>query len=191
VLFGIPAPENRVLLPILKAQADLHIVLPCLEPSHRGRPTVALLADTSDYALLVKARRLADNLLLVVKATPPIYGELLLDLGISSVPWAIGPPQILSAVRSVSLGERFYSSPTGALMHRRSHPKLAALTPREREILDHLNKGRKIGEIAMRLGIGTETVRTHAARIRRKMGVSSNRELKGVLYGWNGQVLDT
>lgn len=183
VLFGVPAPQGRHLLSILRAEADLRIAFPCSEASHRERAAVALLADTTDYSLLVavKASRLADNLLLLVKSSTPIYGELLLDHGISSIPWGLGPAQILSAVRLVALGDRFYASPTGEIIHRRLNPRLSTLTPREREILGHLSKGRKIAEIALRLGIGPETVRTHAARIRRKVGVSSNRELKGSL----------
>ena len=51
------------------------------------------------------------------------------------------------------------------------------LTPREAEVLDLLQQGRTNAEIAARLSIGVETVRTHAGNIYRKLGISSRREL--------------
>jgi DNA-binding NarL/FixJ family response regulator len=51
------------------------------------------------------------------------------------------------------------------------------LTPREAEVLELLQKGRTNAEIAGRLSIGVETVRTHAGNIYRKLGISSRREL--------------
>ncbi len=54
------------------------------------------------------------------------------------------------------------------------------LTPREREILAHLSRSRRYAEIAAMLCIDVETVRTHARRIRRKLGVPRSRDLVGV-----------
>ncbi len=51
------------------------------------------------------------------------------------------------------------------------------LTPREAEVLELLQQGRTNAEIAKRLSIGVETVRTHAGNIYRKLGISSRREL--------------
>ncbi|MEM7507849.1 MAG: response regulator [Pseudomonadota bacterium] len=47
--------------------------------------------------------------------------------------------------------------------------RLAKLTAREREVLDHLVLGRINKEIAMTLGISQRTVEIHRARIREKM----------------------
>lgn len=76
--------------------------------------------------------------------------------------------------------------------HLRSHRKLAVdlttphmreltrtLTGREREVLKHLSLGASNAEIALELGIGVETVRTHVAGVLRKLGVPSRRELLG------------
>ena len=63
------------------------------------------------------------------------------------------------------------------------HDELAAvvrwrqLTPRETDVLELLQRGRSNGEIAETLHISIETVRTHARRIYRKLGVSTRREL--------------
>ena len=54
------------------------------------------------------------------------------------------------------------------------------LTPREAEVLELLQNGRTNAEIARRLSIGVETVRTHAGNIYRKLGISSRRELAGL-----------
>jgi DNA-binding NarL/FixJ family response regulator len=53
----------------------------------------------------------------------------------------------------------------------------AELTPREAEVLELLQDGSTNSEIAKRLSIGLETVRTHARNIYRKLGIASRREL--------------
>ncbi len=51
------------------------------------------------------------------------------------------------------------------------------LTPREGEVLGQLQEGATNAEIAAELAIGVETVRTHARKIYRKLGIASRREL--------------
>ena len=51
------------------------------------------------------------------------------------------------------------------------------LTPREAQVLELLQDGYTNSEIANELGIGIETVRTHARSVYRKLGVASRREL--------------
>jgi len=51
------------------------------------------------------------------------------------------------------------------------------LTPREAEVLELLHDGATNAQIAHKLSIGIETVRTHARNIYRKLGISSRREL--------------
>jgi len=57
---------------------------------------------------------------------------------------------------------------------------IGSLTRREREVLDLLSAGQKNAEIARVLQISTETARTHAQHVYRKLGVSSRAELLGV-----------
>ena len=54
---------------------------------------------------------------------------------------------------------------------------VSSLTVRQLEILEYLRTGCSYGEIADALEISIETVRTHAAVIRRRLGVKSKREL--------------
>ncbi len=53
----------------------------------------------------------------------------------------------------------------------------AALTPREREVLAYLARGRANKVIAIELGISMRTVEAHRARIFRKLGVRNALEL--------------
>ncbi len=53
------------------------------------------------------------------------------------------------------------------------------LTPRENEVLLRLSAGKNYGQIAAELVIELETVRTHARRVRRKLGVATSRDLRG------------
>ncbi len=55
-------------------------------------------------------------------------------------------------------------------------PALPSLSPREREILDLLSKGHRYKEVADRLGISLDTVRTHIRNVYEKLQVHSRAE---------------
>ena len=55
--------------------------------------------------------------------------------------------------------------------------RLEALTPREREVMDHVVAGRHNREIAAALAISPRTVEVHKARMMDKLGVGSVAEL--------------
>lgn len=50
------------------------------------------------------------------------------------------------------------------------------ISPREREVLDHLAAGRSNKEIARALGVSPNTVKTHVARLYEKLGVGRRTE---------------
>jgi DNA-binding NarL/FixJ family response regulator len=56
-------------------------------------------------------------------------------------------------------------------------PELDQLTPREREVLQHLARGYMYKEIALRLGISAKTVEAHVSAVLRKLQLSSRHEL--------------
>lgn len=73
-----------------------------------------------------------------------------------------------------------------ALQRERSHAeeareeaarKLARLTPREREVLEHAARGLHAKEIGKALGISARTVEVHKARLMEKLGVRNIGEL--------------
>jgi DNA-binding NarL/FixJ family response regulator len=59
-------------------------------------------------------------------------------------------------------------------------PGLDVLTQREAEVMELLRSGRSNAEIAHTLHVSVETVRTHARRIYRKLGVKTRRELRAL-----------
>ena len=82
---------------------------------------------------------------------------------------------VLHAIHLASRG--LHVLPPAALDAREAvGPEL--LTPREAEVLELLQSGRSNAEIAQLLHVGIETVRTHARRIYRKLGVRTRRELR-------------
>ncbi len=66
------------------------------------------------------------------------------------------------------------SQPAPAAGH---DPELDALTPREREVLQHIARGYMYKEIAQRLGISAKTVEAHVSAVLRKLQLSSRHEL--------------
>jgi DNA-binding CsgD family transcriptional regulator len=55
--------------------------------------------------------------------------------------------------------------------------KLAHLTRREREVLNHVKSGCRVKSIALKMGLSRKTVDWHLSMIREKMGVDSTGEL--------------
>ena len=54
---------------------------------------------------------------------------------------------------------------------------LDALTPREREVLQHIARGYLYKEVALRLGISAKTVEAHVSSVLRKLQLSTRHEL--------------
>ncbi|MBN2560035.1 MAG: response regulator transcription factor [Phycisphaerae bacterium] len=55
--------------------------------------------------------------------------------------------------------------------------RLAALTPREREVMEHVVAGKLNKQIAAELGTGEQNIKLHRAHIMKKMGVQSLADL--------------
>lgn len=81
---------------------------------------------------------------------------------------------LLHAIHLASRGLQVLP-PTGSEPSPAAGPEM--LTPREADVLELLRAGRSNGEIAQALHVSIETVRTHARRIYRKLGVRTRREL--------------
>lgn len=81
---------------------------------------------------------------------------------------------------------------TRRLIRRNFHPPTSglsdhpSLTPREQQILDCLGRGYPYKQIAGLEGISMETVKTHARRIYRKLGVHSRAEAVAVCWREGG-----
>lgn len=91
---------------------------------------------------------------------------------------AIQSRDILNAIHLASRGMQIMPAlapSDGAAEPNGVGPEL--LTPREADVLAHLQQNRSNAEIAYALHVGIETVRTHRRNIYRKLGVKTRREL--------------
>jgi two-component system, NarL family, nitrate/nitrite response regulator NarL len=82
---------------------------------------------------------------------------------------------ILNAIHLASRGLHVLPRTVAAFVPEPLGPEL--LTPREADVLEHLQAGRSNAEIALALSVSVETVRTHRRNIYRKLGVRTRREL--------------
>jgi DNA-binding NarL/FixJ family response regulator len=90
---------------------------------------------------------------------------------------------LLRVIRGVAVGEVWLPpSQTGAILRllfdrrdrtRERDEKLAALTPREREVLSYLAAGAGRRDLARQLHVSANTVRTHLQNLMAKLGVHS------------------
>jgi DNA-binding NarL/FixJ family response regulator len=89
--------------------------------------------------------------------------------------------QSRDVLNALHLAARGLQVAPGATPARSGGPTIHAprLTPREAELLPMLQRGDTNAQIALALGVGVETVRTHAHNLYGKLGVSSRRALYG------------
>ena len=89
--------------------------------------------------------------------------------------------EVTSAVRAAAVGEAVVSPEMLAqllprLGRRRAQPRVAALTDREREVLDLIARGLSNAAIAEELVVSVHTVRNHVANLSAKLGAHSKLE---------------
>jgi DNA-binding NarL/FixJ family response regulator len=96
----------------------------------------------------------------------------------------ISGDELADAVRRVEGGDAVFSPRlAGFVLDAFAGPapqpesELDALTPREREVLQHIARGYMYKEIALRLAISPKTVEAHVSSVLRKLQLSSRHEL--------------
>ena len=96
----------------------------------------------------------------------------------------ISPSELADAVRRVHDGDAVFSPRlAGFVLDAFTGPapqpetELDLLTPREREVLQHIARGYMYKEIALRLEISPKTVEAHVSSVLRKLQLSSRHEL--------------
>jgi DNA-binding NarL/FixJ family response regulator len=97
---------------------------------------------------------------------------------------SISPGELAEAVRRVHDGDAVFSPRlAGFVLDAFTGPapqpetELDLLTPREREVLQHIARGYMYKEIALRLDISPKTVEAHVSSVLRKLQLSSRHEL--------------
>ncbi len=98
----------------------------------------------------------------------------------------ISGPELTDAVCRVTQGDAVFSPRlagfvldafAGEIPAVQVDPELDLLTPREREVLQHLTRGYMYKEIAAQLDISAKTVEAHVSAVLRKLQLSSRHEL--------------
>jgi two-component system, NarL family, response regulator LiaR len=96
---------------------------------------------------------------------------------LSYLPKTTAVDQVVAAVRAAARGGSVFEPGTAALLVRqvrdggRPQP-LDVLSPRERDVLAGLARGRSNRQIALGLGVGEETVKSHVSSILAKLNVA-------------------
>lgn len=87
------------------------------------------------------------------------------------------PEMLLAAIRAAAQGRAFVDpSVAGDLLSANSRPP-SAISPRELEVLRQIAFGRTNREIAERLFVSEETIKTHVGRILDKLGLQHRTQL--------------
>jgi DNA-binding NarL/FixJ family response regulator len=145
------------------------------------RPDVAIL-DIGALAKLAEVRELtssypATRLLLLGHDPAPVECAQALAFGASA---CLGKNtqsrDVINAIHLASRGLQVIPGAVGSAGSSLLTPS-GLLTRREAEVLPLLQRGDSNAQIALALGVGVETIRTHARNIYRKLGVRTRREL--------------
>jgi DNA-binding NarL/FixJ family response regulator len=149
-------------------------------PDGGGVEVIRRLADDPEGSPLFLALSVSDaaeDVIAVIRAGARGY-----------VTKTIDSTELADAVRRVHEGDAVFSprlagfvldafAGAPASQPPRADPELDQLTPREREVLQHLARGYMYKEIALRLGISAKTVEAHVSAVLRKLQLSSRHEL--------------
>ena len=147
----------------------------------RRRPDVALvdLLLPGESGADLTRRLLADDpeLRIVLYSGSADERQLLeaLDAGAAGFALKSGDPgELEEAIRTVAAGGEWLDPRLRPLLSRSSSRQTdKVLSPREREILELLSKGRSGEDAAVELGLSSETVRTHVRNAMNKLGAGT------------------
>ena len=195
----VVADDHRIvregLRAVLAAEPDFRLVgeagdgLEALRLVERLRPDVLVLdLRLPGLGGVEVARRVARRcprtavVVLSMHCDPSYVAEALRAGARAYVPKDAGVEELVRAVRAAAAGEEYLSPalPREAIaeLRRQDAPDpYAALTPREREVLQLTAEGCSCNEVARRLFISPRTVETHRANVMRKLGVRNQKEL--------------
>ena len=173
---GDAATVDDAVAAILESSPDV-VLLDVHMPDGGGVEVIRRVAaerpDTRFLALSVSDA--AEDVIAVIRAGARGY-----------VTKTISSEELADAVRRVNEGDAVFSPRlagfvldafAGEAPAPESDATLDQLTPREREVLQHIARGYMYKEIARRLSISTKTVEAHVSAVLRKLQLSSRHEL--------------
>jgi DNA-binding NarL/FixJ family response regulator len=132
-----------------------------------GGDGVAVLHD-------LRARQVRARVLIVTSFTEPDAVLPAVRAGAAGYVYKdVEPSSLAAAIRAVHAGHVLLHPDVAALLlaGEQRRPAGAELTPRERQILVELARGRSNREIARALGLAEKTVKTHVSAVLTKLGV--------------------
>jgi DNA-binding NarL/FixJ family response regulator len=146
------------------------------------QPDVAILnfGSLSNAAELRQLHRHFPDIRLVVLANRPTSVESRQLLAFGATACLSKSSEARDVLHAIHLASRGLHVLPAADSDGGPPPGPDVLTPREAEVLELLRSGRSNAEIAHTLHVSVETVRTHARRIYRKLGVKTRRELRSL-----------
>jgi DNA-binding NarL/FixJ family response regulator len=169
--------ERDPSLAILSAGVE-HARIPVVLRAHH--PDVAILElDSLERPAQVRELREAfPRTRLVLLSDAPSNAECTQLLAFGASACLASSTQARDLIHAIHLAARgIQVMPHAAPGLPRQLPSGQLLTQREAEVLPLLRAGRSNSQIGLELGVGVETVKTHARNVYRKLGVSSRREL--------------
>src|SRR5919106_3188572 len=171
---GTASDVDTAISGIRRTRPDV-VLLDVHMPGGGGRTVIETIGkerpDTKFLALSVSDA--AEDVIAIVRAGARGY-----------VTKSISPTELADAVRRVHDGDAVFSPRlAGFVLDAFTGPapqpetELDLLTPREREVLQHIARGYMYKEIGLRLDISPKTVEAHVSSVLRKLQLSSRHEL--------------
>lgn len=172
--------EDRSLR-IIAADLD-HAALEHVVASQALQVAVLDEANGAEFTVLERLKAIQPTIGILILAHRPTvaYSMRLFAGGASCLSKKLSAADILAVVHIVADGRRVFAADDGHLVEQSYPVASRALTPREIEVLEYLSRGQRYAEVAHALQLGVETVRTHSAHIRNKLGVRSKQDLIGM-----------
>jgi DNA-binding NarL/FixJ family response regulator len=173
---GAAADVEEAVRLVLEAKPDV-VLLDVHMPGGGGVEVIRRVAERrpGQRFLALSVSDAAEDVIAVVRAGARGY-----------VTKSISGAELAAAVRRVHDGDAVFSPRlagfvldafAGQLAPEQVDPELDLLTPREREVLQHLARGYLYKEIALRLHISAKTVEAHVSAVLRKLQLSNRHEL--------------
>ncbi len=175
------------LMALLNAEPAIHVIAGRLDLHQlearvaTDQPDVAVLGDAQIGAPSVFARLRAARpglgVMVISHGLSTQRGTWLLSCGVNACVYQEAPAeQIVAALKVAAEGGCMLVAGPGD----RDDGRVSSLTPREWEVLRLLQAGDTNAEVAHKLDISQETVRTHARHLYRKLGISGRRHLRAL-----------
>jgi DNA-binding NarL/FixJ family response regulator len=158
----------------------------CLEMLKAGQPDVLMLdvglpdGSGMDLCPKLKAEYPAMNILMLTSYAEYAVISHVLNNGASGyILKNAASEEIIEGIRTVASGKRFLCEETDSVL-KKERDRQVILTGQERELLRLLAAGHTSKEIAEKMCLGYETVRSYRKNLQTKLGVHSTVELTRV-----------